>query len=231
MYYLYMNSKIKSFINTKSPSIKVPSVSPKTISNPKVIPIESIHIINTRPGNSGNNNIIMYVIGIIVLAILGINVLLYLGLYTEMFADSLRPIIKDTFGFFGYTLAEGTKITTTNVAKGASAAIDVVSDTTNNTIGFAKEGTVGAINALQNATDYNTLKNKINKKSNKKYESPISDVDTSSIQNNPTSKKGYCLVGEQQGIRSCVRVTNDDICMSGDIFPSRSLCINPNLRV
>ena len=222
-----MNSKIKSFINTKSPSM-----SPNSISKPDGIPIKTIHIINTSQENSSSNNIMMYVVGIIVLAILGINVLLYLGLYTEMFADSLRPIIKNIFGFFGYTLAEGTKITTNNIAKGSSAAIDVVSDTANKTIDFAKEGTIGTVNALQNATDYNKLKNRINKKNDKeKYESPISDVDTSNIQNNPASKKGYCLVGEQQGIRSCVRVTNDDTCMSGEIFPSRSLCINPRLRV
>ena len=227
-----MNSKIKSFINTKAPSVKVPSMRTNSISNPKVIPIESIRIINATPENSSGNNMILYVIGIIVLAILGINVLLYLGLYTELFADSLRPIIKNIFGYFGYSLAEGTKITTNNVAEGASAAIDVVTETTNNTIGVAKEGTLGAINTLQKATDYNALKDKINKKKdNEKYESPISDVDTSNIQNNPSSKKGYCLVGEQQGIRSCVRVTDDDTCMSGEIFPSRNLCINPRLRV
>jgi hypothetical protein len=37
-------------------------------------------------------------------------------------------------------------------------------------------------------------------------------------------------VGEDRGIRTCAEVGVNDECMSGDIFPSQELCINPNLR-
>ena len=43
-------------------------------------------------------------------------------------------------------------------------------------------------------------------------------------------KSGWCFVGEDRGFRSCALVNEDDKCMSGDIFPSQELCINPNLR-
>lgn len=43
-------------------------------------------------------------------------------------------------------------------------------------------------------------------------------------------KRGYCFIGEDNGIRSCVRVGLNDTCMSGNIFPSMDICINPNLR-
>ena len=44
------------------------------------------------------------------------------------------------------------------------------------------------------------------------------------------SKAGYCYVGIDRGYRSCVKVGEDETCMSGDIFPSMDICINPSLR-
>ena len=42
----------------------------------------------------------------------------------------------------------------------------------------------------------------------------------------PVAKSGFCYVGEQ----TCVSVTDSDVCMSGDVFPTMDLCINPKLR-
>jgi hypothetical protein len=50
----------------------------------------------------------------------------------------------------------------------------------------------------------------------------------SSIQT--TGKSGWCFIGEEQGIRSCSNVGVNDVCMSGDVFPSQAICVNPNLR-
>ena len=47
----------------------------------------------------------------------------------------------------------------------------------------------------------------------------------------PLFDKKYCFIGEQKGYRSCISVNEMDKCMSGDIFPSNQICINPNLRV
>jgi len=44
------------------------------------------------------------------------------------------------------------------------------------------------------------------------------------------SKGGWCLIGEDRGFRSCARVENANECMSGDIFPTNEICINPTLR-
>ena len=40
------------------------------------------------------------------------------------------------------------------------------------------------------------------------------------------ASSGFCYVGEQ----TCVSVTENDVCMSGDVFPSMDVCINPKLR-
>jgi hypothetical protein len=59
---------------------------------------------------------------------------------------------------------------------------------------------------------------------------PQADDSTSAIQMNPTSKAGFCYIGEDRGFRSCIDVGAGDVCMSGDIFPTEAICINPKLR-
>jgi len=44
------------------------------------------------------------------------------------------------------------------------------------------------------------------------------------------SKGGWCLIGEDRGFRSCAEVENADQCMSGNIFPTNEICVNPSLR-
>jgi hypothetical protein len=59
---------------------------------------------------------------------------------------------------------------------------------------------------------------------------PQADDSTSSVQMKPTSKSGFCYIGEDRGFRSCITVGAGDVCMSGDIFPTEAICINPKLR-
>ena len=46
----------------------------------------------------------------------------------------------------------------------------------------------------------------------------------------PGPKSGYCYVGEDRGFRSCIEVGESTKCMSGEIFPTREVCVNPKLR-
>lgn len=59
---------------------------------------------------------------------------------------------------------------------------------------------------------------------------PEADDSTSLTQRKPKSKAGFCYIGEDRGFRSCIEVGEGDVCMSGDIFPTQAICINPNLR-
>ena len=43
-------------------------------------------------------------------------------------------------------------------------------------------------------------------------------------------KAGWCFIGEDRGFRSCAEVGPSDQCISGDIFPTRDICVNPALR-
>lgn len=58
------------------------------------------------------------------------------------------------------------------------------------------------------------------------------DDSYSSIQKSKSSSKsGWCYIGEDRGFRSCINVGENDTCMSGDIFPTSDICVNPNLRL
>ncbi len=59
---------------------------------------------------------------------------------------------------------------------------------------------------------------------------PIPDDSMSSTQRVGPGKSGYCYIGEDRGFRSCIQVKDSDMCMSGDIFPSQDICVNPSLR-
>jgi hypothetical protein len=75
-------------------------------------------------------------------------------------------------------------------------------------------------------------KNALNKTLNKaKPEEPYSyNATETSSNNHKTSQIGWCYIGEERGYRTCSQVGKDDVCMSGDIFPSQEICINPTLR-
>jgi hypothetical protein len=49
-------------------------------------------------------------------------------------------------------------------------------------------------------------------------------------QSQSQSQNGWCYIGETNNKRSCAPVDAHEKCMSGNIFPSYDLCVNPNLR-
>ena len=65
---------------------------------------------------------------------------------------------------------------------------------------------------------------------NLKKMAPLPDDATSVTQSGGRSKSGYGYIGEDRGFRSCIKVGENDQCISGDIFPTMDICINPNLR-
>ena len=50
--------------------------------------------------------------------------------------------------------------------------------------------------------------------------------DTNDIIQEQSSKQKWCLIGDMDGTRGCVSVNEDNKCMSGQIFPSKSKCVN-----
>ena len=61
-----------------------------------------------------------------------------------------------------------------------------------------------------------------------RYSEPQPDDSLSTVQS--TGKAGWCYIGTDRNTRTCSQIGANDVCMSGDIFPSQDICMNPNLR-
>ena len=46
----------------------------------------------------------------------------------------------------------------------------------------------------------------------------------------PKQHPGYCFIGDSDGTRHCVELEQDDKCVSGQIYKSKEICVNPDLR-
>jgi hypothetical protein len=187
-----------------------------------------------------------WILIVIIFAILGFNIFVYLAKGTQWFANFVNGITNWFSGLFGNSLSNTVKQTVNVSATGAKAGIDVAAGATTGAIDYASQPTPNTTNTnVQGNQAYtsqpgqqiantnleqmqeDTLNKALDNSSN--YNNVQADDSYSSIQG--AGKSGWCLIGEDQGIRSCMQVGPNDQCMSGDIFPTNAVCVNPNLRV
>ena len=102
---------------------------------------------------------------------------------------------------------------------------------------YKKEGFENNINGLDKAINGKINKNSLNSDvaffssdSDINSDNKISDDDMSSSMQIGMTKDKHCYIGTDRGFRSCIEIGNADKCMSGDIFPTHEICINPSLR-
>lgn len=192
---------------------------------------------------------------ILVFAFLGFNVFVYLAEGTQDITDALRPLFGSILGILGLATKEIVDVTAEGTRTIVNTAADVV-DTVTTDIQEAvdkpfeeaeakkKAGTTSPSSApssvpasqIQGPPGDIMKANALNKALNTSASSQgtagqdyQADDSTSSIQHGG-SKSGWCYIGEDRGFRTCAEVGANDTCMSGDIFPSQEICINPNLR-
>jgi hypothetical protein len=174
-----------------------------------------------------------YVLVVLVLAMLGYNLFSTLGNLTE-FVTSIFALLLSSFGI---VVGDGVKTTANTAAGGGKFALDAAAGTITSATGL-----------LQDALRQNTPEaDAVTTKSNKVMDSinnsdsdgrrrrvrppPTADESTSNTQRSTSKRKGgYCYIGEENGIRSCLRVSDASMCMSGDVFPTSDICVNPRLR-
>ena len=165
---------------------------------------------------------------VLILAFLGFNIFAYLGFITGKTAEFFKPLLE----YLGYPIIDTTKQTLKKSIEGTKKIVDVAEigiDTGLDTLDKSLDGKIDIMKSLNDA------KRKIDSKRENIREQeteniPEPDESGSSTQLTRTGKSGFCYIGEDRGIRSCVRVGINDKCMSGDIFPTNSICVNPNLR-
>lgn len=121
---------------------------------------------------------------------------------------------------FSY-LARGSDLLGIVIKDAAGTTIDATKDTVKTSETGTKKATdvvggavVGTLGAIEKALDIKV------KDSNPSYQPS----------DGTQGKKGFCLIGTDRNYRSCIYVGENDTCMSGKVFPSKDLCINPSLR-
>ena len=178
-----------------------------------------------------NINATTWIIIILILAFLGFNIFAYLAKGTQDITSFFAPLIEKIFGatvaVTGQAVdvtAEGAKAVVGGTAAVLESGLTAVQDVTPN---VAQSGVKGQpINQQQvDVMQQSTLNRALNTAQSQQPQQDYEAHDAAS-----SMKSGWCYIGEDRGFRSCAQVGANDKCMSGDIFPSQEICMNPSLR-
>lgn len=198
-----------------------------------------------------------WLILILILALLGINVFTYLAQGTQQLAQSteqLNSMFGSTFGpllkSLGYNVLETTKQTVQTANEGVKGVSDAVADTTTKVINKVENKALSsssssyvpntASSSIQgvnnNLTGLGSSNGPVDELQQDSLEKALSDASLAST-NVPepsgsmvTGKSGWCFIGQDKLTRTCAQVGVNDACMSGNIYPTQDVCVNPSLR-
>lgn len=177
---------------------------------------------------SNKNMIITVLLFLLILSILGTTIFIFIGNSLKNVADIIMEFTLKLLSFFGYTT--GTAINKT---------ADVVGDTAKLGIDIA-QGTVQNVgNILKDASDEQVDSNARRELDNALNISPIPlrppNQPTPTPSENPiqkpitSGKSSWCLIGEYQQKRGCIEIKDQAKCLSGQVFPTQQLCLNPTM--
>jgi len=174
---------------------------------------------------SSKNTLIIILVTLLVFSFLGVNLLFVFGNFMQTISNIFGPLVAQILSIFGYTTGTVLNKSADIVSDVAKTGIDIA-DGTLHSVGDLLKG-VSSQNVDPNAR--NQLDKSLNS-SGIQYSEPSPDNSINPIQKPITSgKQAWCLVGEYQGKRGCIAVSDSNKCLSGQIFPTQQLCLNPTL--
>ena len=187
-----------------------------------------------------NINMTTWLIIILILTFLGFNIFVYLAQGTQYITDTFAPLLKKLFGITIATTSQTIDV----AAEGAKKVVSKTSDAIETSLTAVQELTpepnqsnssIKGTHTDEKPSKDNIQENSLSKALNTsvgEQKQPqndyAADYADSSIQGG--GKSGWCYVGSDRGYRTCAEVGPNDSCMSGDIFPTHEICMNPNLR-
>ena len=181
---------------------------------------------------SGKNLVIFILTALLIFSFLGINLLVILGNLLQTIINIFSPLITQILSVFGYTagtILDKTEDVATTVAK---AGIDIAGGTVQSVADLLKKGSIDNVNPQAINELDRSLNSKTSRQPNYNYNEPSPDSSEHHIQKPITSEKNvWCLVGEYEGKRGCVEVDDATKCLSGQVFPSEQMCLNPTKTV
>jgi hypothetical protein len=207
----------------------IPSLNTNSISSSSIT--ESSGILDTLK----NMGAVTWFLIILILAFLGFNIFSYLAEGTQEVTDFLKPLTDKIFG----TAAVVTSDTINVAAEGAKAVVGGTAAVATSGLNAVQDVAPNAATIKAQAIEENVPPSSIvadstlNKALDSAQPSGGEDYEpqeASSSVHSSAGKAGWCYVGNDRGFRTCAEVGVNDKCMSGDIFPSQQICVNPNLR-
>lgn len=170
---------------------------------------------------------------------------------TMVSGDTVKTTLQHT--------SQGTQTIASESSNFLQMLLKLITDMFNNSVKFIANNSTSAIDYLQSTIKQDKITSTTSKTTNsnedendeedsllkneRKIEKRIQDVSDSvkkSIVNKeeklpqPSStdsqNNGFCYVGRENNTRYCAKVSSKSKCMSGDIFPTMDLCINPKIR-
>lgn len=212
----------------------------------KASPPSSSSFIDDTTSSSNNPNmssdmdfkniLIILLIFFLVVSFFGISLWNNLGNLLQSISDIFQPIINHFLHAFGYSAGTALNAVSDVTADVAKGGIDIMDGAVNN---------FGDLLIGDNTHKLGDNTHKLGDKPNQAPipiappppppntpteppEEPSPDTSENAIQKPISSDKwNWCLVGEYQNKRGCIEITDSDKCMSGQVFPSQKMCLNP----
>ena len=208
-------SDMPSIMRTVTPS---QSATPASISEKAQSVAQSVKKSVTPVKNDGGVDIIKIILIVAIVGFLAYNLYLY---FTEG-----TDVLGKYFGIGITGAAKGTEIAVDTVAEGTKDTVSVAQNVTNKGLDAVAEGGEEITKRSESP-----IERQLDEEENTEKEAEDVDANSSFASNlKKTVKGGYCYIGTDRTFRSCVKVDPGDVCMSNKIFPTKDICINPNLR-
>ena len=210
-----MDDNMPSIMRTVTPS---QSATPASISEKAKSVAQTVRSSVTPMKSDGGIDIIKIILIVAIVGFLAYNLYLYFTEGTDVLGK-----------YFGIGI--------TGAAKGTEVAVDTVAEGTKDTVSVAQNVTNKGLDAVAEGGEQITkraespIERQLDEEEKKEEEAENVDANSSFASNlKKTVKGGYCYIGTDRTFRSCVKVDPGDVCMSNKVFPTKDICINPNLR-
>lgn len=180
-------------------------------------------VTSTGPSGINKNVLIVVLVLLLIFSFLGINVLNILGNFIQSIIGVFGPLVSQILSVFGYTTGVIIDKSADVATSVATTGVEIAGGTLHSVSDLLINASQGNINQQ--------AKNQLDQSlsgSGYKFGQAKPDSTANPIQNPISSNKTqWCLVGEYQGRRGCIEVADQTKCLSGQIFPSQQLCLNP----
>jgi hypothetical protein len=178
---------------------------------------------------SDKNTIIIILLVLVILSLIGINLLAFAGKLVEDITTPLVPAFTSLLSMIGFTTGNIIKGSADVVAGTADLGIDIAKGTTHSIGDLLINSTNPGLDTSKQVSLTDVLGvSRITTQQSTHVPQPVQSANpTVTPINTQKAKAGWCYVGDFSETRGCVKVTEHDKCMSGQIFANKAECLNP----